>query len=137
MNAADTQEAIIEAINASGDCFSQYTFLLEKAAALASMSDEEKSHASLVDGCQSKVWLESRYIDGFMYYRADSDTLIVKGLLALLVEICSGRLPSEVIEVSLRFLKETDLGETLEDTRMNGASAVLRDMKVAAAMHTN
>lgn len=137
MDAEETQDAIVEAINASGDCFSQYTYLLEKAAEIPSLNDDERQSASLVDGCQSKVWLESSYDGAFMRYRADSDTLIVKGILALLVEICSGRSPEEVLKVSLRFLKETDLGETLEDTRMNGTSAVLRDMKVAAKAYTN
>lgn len=137
MNTEETQDAIVEAINASGDCFSQYTYLLEKAAGISSFDEEEKERSSLVDGCQSKVWLSASYDGVLMHYRADSDTLIVKGILALLVEICTARPPEEVIGVSLRFLKETDLGETLEDTRMNGASAVLRDMKAAARAYTN
>lgn len=132
MKPDEIQSRIIADINKAGDCFSQYTYLLERAALLPEMTDEEKSRASLVDGCQSRVWLLSACEDGVMRYRASSDTLIVKGILALLIEMFSGQAPEDIVGVPLRVLRETDLGETLEVARANGASAMLRDIQKAA-----
>lgn len=131
----EVQDHLIVAINEAGDCFSQYTYLLERAASLPEMDEAAKSHAKLVKGCQSEVWMESRFEDGLMEYRATSDTLIVKGILALLMDIFSHQPPSAVVATPVRFLQETDLADTLESTRLSGVSAMVREIHEQAQMH--
>ena len=127
------QQDIIDDVNASGDVFSQYTYLLQMATELPSMDDDEKALCHLVEGCQSRVWLRSWNADGLVHFTADSDTLVVRGLLCLILRIYSESRPSEIIGTPLRFLDETELGETLETSRRNGVSAIIRDIRAIAS----
>ena len=134
MNPDETQSAIIEDINSSGDCFSQYTYLLEQATTLETMPEELQVDENLVKGCQSQVWIASECVNGLMRYSANSDTLLVKGILAIMLKMFSNQKPEDIVETPIRFLSETELADVLEDTRKNGVQAMLDKIVSAAQM---
>ena len=129
----ETQQQLVADINASGDVFSQYTYLLEMASRLPSMDETAKKRATLVEGCQSQVWLRGHERDGRIYFEATSDTLIVKGLIYLMLSIYSGATAAQIIDTPFTLLSDTELEDTLETARRNGVASILRDMKAFAA----
>ncbi|WP_180994971.1 SufE family protein [Raoultibacter timonensis] len=121
----EEQRAIVEEFEELGDAFAQYTYLLELSARLPAMNDSEKESCVLVDGCQSQVWLAvTANDDGTMSVRGDSDTLIVRGVLFLIVRLLDGRMPAEVASTPLSFLEETDLKSAFSDERIAGFASI-------------
>lgn len=123
------QDQLIEKFNALGDCFEQYTYLIALSAKLQPMVDSDRTEDNLVKGCQSKVWLKIRLNDGIITISADSDTLIIKGVLYILIDLLSGCTPSEIELYELDFLEKTQLAETFASDRLNGISSIVTTIK--------
>ena len=98
------------------------------------MPEELQVDENLVKGCQSQVWIASECVNGLMRYSANSDTLLVKGILAIMLKMFSNQKPEDIVETPIRFLSETELADVLEDTRKNGVQAMLDKIVSAAQM---
>jgi len=96
------------------------------------MDEKFRKSEYLVEGCQSRVWLYPEFTDGKVYFKAESDALIVRGIIALLVKVLSGRTPDEIMDADLYFIEETGLRQNLSPTRSNGLLAMLKQMKLYA-----
>ena len=94
--------------------------------------EQYKTEQNLIDGCQSRVWLQADLIDGMVHFRAESDALIVKGIVALLVRVLSDHTPQEILDADLYFIERIGLREHLSPTRSNGLGAMLKQMKMYA-----
>ncbi|MCD8331401.1 MAG: SufE family protein [Oscillospiraceae bacterium] len=126
MNFREKQWAFVNRINAMGDCFNQYAYLISQAAALAPMDAAAHIPENLVQGCQSRVWLEvSPEPDGTLSLSADSDTLIIKGILAIFADLIRGCSPEEISTDDWTFLSDTELTVTFSSSRLAGIGAVV------------
>lgn len=126
------QEEIVEQFSTFDDWMDKYALIIEEGNALDKLEDKYKTPDNIIEGCQSRVWLQTDYIDGRLHFRAESDAVIVKGLLALVLRVFSGRTPDEIISADLHFLKETGLTEHLSPTRSNGLLAVIKQIRFYA-----
>mgnify|MGYP003466585977 CR=1 FL=1 len=97
-----------------------------------SLPEEYKNDQNLIDGCQSRVWLQADYRDGIVYFQAESDALIVKGIVSLLVKVLNGHSPQDIIDADLYLIERIGLKEHLSPTRSNGLVAMLKQMKMYA-----
>jgi cysteine desulfuration protein SufE len=132
MTLIETQEQIIEEFSAFSDWIDRYAYLIELGTELKPIDPVYKTNEYLINGCQSKVWLNAEYVDGIMQYSADSDALIVKGIVALLVRVLSGQKASEIMNADLYFIDRIGLKENLSPTRSNGLVAMVKKMKLYA-----
>ena len=114
------------------DWLDKYDYLISLSDTLPAMDPALHNEKNLIEGCQSRVWVSSEMRDGKMYYSADSDAIITKGIVALLVRVMSGRSAEEVATMDLYFIDEIGLGENLSPTRSNGLRAMVKQMKLAA-----
>ena len=126
------QDEIIEEFSLFDDWMDRYDHLIEEGKKLPDMDERYKKNDYLVEGCQSKVWLYPEFSGGKVYFKADSDALIVRGITALLVKVLSGRTPDEIIDAELYFIDKTGLRQNLSPTRSNGLLAMLKQMKLYA-----
>ena len=126
------QDAIIEEFSMFDDWLDKYDYLISLSDTLPAMDPALRNEKNLIEGCQSRVWVSSEMRDGKMYYSADSDAIITKGIVALLVRVMSGRSAEEVATMELYFIDEIGLGENLSPTRSNGLRAMIKQMKLAA-----
>ena len=114
------------------DWLDKYDYLISLSDTLPAMDPALRNEKNLIEGCQSRVWVSSEMRDGKMYYSADSDAIITKGIVALLVRVMNGRSAEEVATMELYFIDEIGLGENLSPTRSNGLRAMVKQMKLAA-----
>jgi len=114
------------------DWLDKYDYLIELGNELPEISDQFKTDEYLINGCQSKVWLNAEYKDGKVYYQADSDAIIVKGIAALLVKTLNGETPDDIINTELHFIDKIGLKQNLSPTRSNGLLAMVKKMKLFA-----
>ena len=126
------QEEIIDEFAIFDDWMDKYALIIEEGNKLEKLDDVYKTPNNLIEGCQSRVWLQTDYEKGILHFRAESDAVIVKGLLALVIRVFSGRTPDEIIGTDLRFLKEVGLTEHLSPTRSNGLLAVIKQIRFYA-----
>lgn len=126
------QDAIIEEFSMFDDWLDKYDYLISLSDTLPAMDPALRNEKNLIEGCQSRVWVSSEMRDGKMYYSADSDAIITKGIVALLVRVMNGRSAEEVATMELYFIDEIGLGENLSPTRSNGLRAMVKQMKLAA-----
>lgn len=130
MSIEEKQTVIIERFAPHTDWMERYELIIAEAERLEPLAGHDKTNANLVEGCQSKVWLTAETeADGTMHYRAESNTLIIKGVLGLIIEVLNGERPEEIIAADLHFLSAIGLNEHLSPTRSNGVLAVIRQMK--------
>ncbi|MBO7314685.1 MAG: SufE family protein, partial [Alistipes sp.] len=122
----------IEEFSMFDDWLDKYDYLISLSDTLPAMDPALRNEKNLIEGCQSRVWVSSEMRDGKMYYSADSDAIITKGIVALLVRVMSGRSAEEVATMELYFIDEIGLGENLSPTRSNGLRAMVKQMKLAA-----
>lgn len=133
MNTINTlQDEIIEEFNDFDDWMDKYQLLIDLGSEQPSLSEEYKNDQNLIDGCQSRVWLQADYRDGIVYFQAESDALIVKGIVSLLVKVLNGHSPQDIIDADLYFIERIGLKEHLSPTRSNGLVAMLKQMKMYA-----
>ncbi len=126
------QEQIIDEFAIYDDWMDKYALIIEQGNSLQKLDDVYKTPSNIIEGCQSRVWLQTDYKDGKLYFRAESDAVIVKGLLAMVLKVFSGRTPDEINAAKLYFLEEIGLTEHLSPTRSNGLLAVIKQIRFYA-----
>lgn len=134
---AEREEEIIEEFSLFDDWMEKYDHLIGMADTLPVIPEAFRNDTFLVKGCQSRVWLFAENKEGFIYYSADSDAVITKGIIAMLIRVLSGQPASEIASAKLSFIEKTGLSEHLSPTRSNGLLSMLDKMKsFAAAVNT-
>jgi cysteine desulfuration protein SufE len=126
------QDEIIEEFSIFNDWLDRYDYLIELGNDLPEMNPDFKNDEYLINGCQSKVWLNADYENGKIWYHADSDAIIVRGIVALLVKAMNGQSPKDIIENDLYFIDEIGLKQNLSPTRSNGLLAMVKKMRLYA-----
>lgn len=132
MTLEEKQNEIIDEFSAFDDWMDRYQYLVELGNALPPLPEADKTDQNLIDGCQSRVWLVADYADGRITFRGESDAVIVKGIVALLVRVLSGCTPDEILDSDLHFIDRIGLKEHLSPTRSNGLLAMVKQMKMYA-----
>ncbi len=128
----EKQEDIIEEFNAFDDWLDKYQLLIDLGNEQQPLDEEYKTDNNLIEGCQSRVWLHAEYVDGKVCYKAESDALIVKGIVSLLIKVYSGHTPQEILDNEPYFVESIGLREHLSPTRSNGLVAMIKQMKIYA-----
>ena len=133
MTIAETGREIVEEFELFGDDWEQkYEHLIELGRSLPLIAPAYKTDDHLIKGCQSRVWMHSELRDGKVFYTADSDAIITKGMVALMVRALSGHAPQEIVQADLHFIDEIGLKEHLSPTRANGLVSMIKQMKLDA-----
>lgn len=128
----EVQEEIIEEFSMFDDWMDRYALLIELGNSLGKLDDKYKTEDNLIVGCQSRVWLQAEYADGKVVFHAESDAVIVKGIIALLIKVFSNRTPDEIINADLYFIEKIGLKENLSPTRSNGLVSMIKQMRFYA-----
>lgn len=126
------QEEIIEEFSVFDEWLDKYDYLIELSDSLPVIAAEHRTEDYVIKGCQSRVWVDARQNDGKVYFSADSDAIITKGIIALLIRVMNGRTPQEIIDMDLYFIDAIGLGENLSPTRSNGLLSMIKQMKMYA-----
>ena len=141
MTINETQEKVIEEFSVFDDWMDKYAYLIELGNDLLPLDEIYKNQNNLIEGCQSRVWLQADYIDGKIRFLGESDAVIVKGIVALLIQVLSDHTPEEILSANLYFIDAIGLKEHLSPTRSNGLVAMVKQMKLYAmafqALKTN
>ena len=139
MTINEAQDEIIEEFEAFDDWTERYQLLVDYAKELKKkpMPAEDKTDQNKIDGCQSTVWFTCKYEDGKLYFNGDSDAILVKGIVALLLIVLSGHTPKEILEANLYFIDRIGLQEHLSPTRSNGVVAMLKQLRLYALAYAN
>ena len=132
MTLEETQLEVISEFEIFDDWMDKYNFLIEQSKELTLIDPKYKTNEYIIEGCQSKVWLRADYENGKVIYTADSDAIITKGIIALLIRILSNRKPDEIISANLDFIDKTGLRQNLSPTRSNGLLSMIKQMKLYA-----
>lgn len=133
MDINQRQEEIVEEFNDFDDWMDRYSLLIDLGNQLPPMDESLKTPANLIEGCQSRVWLDSELTpEGTMHFQADSDAMIVKGIIALLTRVLEGATPQQVLDTPLTFIDSIGLSEHLSPTRSNGLVAMVKQIKAYA-----
>ena len=128
----EIQDAVIEEFSSFDDWMDKYQMLIDLGNELAPLDEKYKTESNLIDGCQSRVWLQADYADGLVSFQAESDALIVKGIVALLIRVLSDHTPQEILDADLYFIDRIGLRDHLSPTRSNGLLAMLKQMRMYA-----
>jgi len=128
----EIQDEIIEEFSVFDDWMDKYALLIETGNELPALDPKYKTNNNLIEGCQSKVWLQAGLMDGKVVYQGESDAVIVKGLVSLLIKVLSGHQPEEILLSDLYFIDSIGLKEHLSPTRSNGLVSMLKQMKLYA-----
>lgn len=132
MTINEQQEQIIEEFEEVDDWMDRYQMLIDLGSEQEPLPEEAKSDDNLIEGCQSRVWLTATFSDGIVDFRAESDALIVKGIITLLIRVLSGHTPDEILNADLYFIDRIGLHEHLSPTRSNGLVAMVKQMRAYA-----
>ena len=126
------QEQIIDEFSGFDDWLDKYDYLIELGNSLPEIDPQHRTNRYLINGCQSRVWVDARLEEGRVYYSADSDAIITKGIIALLIRVMNGRTPNEIVDMELYFIDAIGLSENLSPTRSNGLTAMIKQMRLYA-----
>lgn len=129
------QDEIIEEFSAYEDWMDKYAYLIELGNELTPIDEKYKTEANLISGCQSQVWLNAEYKDGKLFYQGESDALIVKGLVAILLRAVNGQTVSDIMNCDFKFIESIGLKEHLSPTRSNGLLAMVKQIKLYAVAY--
>jgi cysteine desulfuration protein SufE len=132
MTINEIQDEIIDEFSGFDDWMDKYQLLIDLGNEQEPLDDKYKTESNLIEGCQSRVWLQADLIDGKLNFTAESDALIVKGIVALLIRVLSGHTPQEILDAELYFIEEIGLKEHLSPTRSNGLLAMVKQMRMYA-----
>lgn len=133
MTIEETQQGIADEFSEVDDWMDRYSMIIDMGNSLPEISEELKTPDRLIEGCQSRVWLDGNLdADGKVEFTADSDAIIVKGIIAMLIKVLNGHTPREIIDADLHFINDIGLAEHLSPTRSNGLLAMLKQMKAYA-----
>ena len=137
MTINEAQDEIIGELSVFDEWLDKYEYLIELSGSLPAIGEEHKNEQFLIRGCQSRVWVDAELRDGKIYFTADSDAIITKGIIALLIRVLSGRTPQEIVDSDLYFIDRIGLRENLSPTRANGLLAMIKQMKLYALAYQN
>lgn len=132
MTINEAQDEVIEEFSDFTDWMDKYQLLIDLGNEQEPLDDKYKTESNLIDGCQSRVWLQADYVDGKIIFTAESDALIVKGIIALLIRVLSGHTPQEILAADLYFIDKIGLKEHLSPTRSNGLLAMVKQIRMYA-----
>ena len=132
MTINEKQDEIIEEFSVFDDWMDKYSYLIEIGNGLEGFDEKNRIEQNLIEGCQSRVWLNGELKDGKVYYTADSDAIITKGIVALLIRVLSGHTPDEILNAELYFIDKIGLKEHLSPTRSNGLVSMIKQMRMYA-----
>lgn len=126
------QDEIIEEFSDFDDWMDRYAYIIDLGNALPAIDEKYKTPTHLIEGCQSRVWINAELIDGKVHYTADSDAIIVKGIISMLVKVLNDQTPDDIIASELYFIDRVGLSEHLSPTRSNGLAAMVKQMRLYA-----
>lgn len=132
MTINEAQDEVIEEFSDFTDWMDKYQLLIDLGNEQKPLDDKYKTESNLIDGCQSRVWLQADYKDGKIYFTAESDALIVKGIIALLIRVLSGHTSQEILDTDLYFIDRIGLKDHLSPTRSNGLLAMVKQIRMYA-----
>ena len=137
MTINEAQDEVIEEFNDFTDWMDKYQLLIDLSGELNALGEQYKNDDNLIDGCQSRVWIQCDVKDGLLFFTADSDALIVKGIIALLIKVLSGHTAKEILDADLYFIDRIGLKDHLSPTRSNGLLAMVKRIKSYALVYAN
>ena len=132
MTINELQDEVIEEFSDFTDWMDKYQLLIDLVNEQKPLDEKYKTESNLIDGCQSRVWLQADYVDGKIVFTAESDALIVKGIIALLIRVLSGHTPQEILDADLYFIERIGLKDHLSPTRSNGLLAMVKQIRMYA-----
>ena len=132
MTIDNIQDEIIDEFSEVDDWMDRYAMIIDLGNALPAIDTKYKTPEHLIEGCQSRVWLNSEERDGKVFFTADSDAIIVRGIIALLIKVLNGHTPREILDADLYFIGKIGLAENLSPTRSNGLLAMVKQMRLYA-----
>lgn len=132
MTINEIQDQIIDDFSAFDDWMDKYQMLIELGNNLEPLDEKYKVPQNLIEGCQSRVWLQADYENGLIHFKGESDAVIVKGLVSLLIQVLSDHTPDEILNADLYFINQIGLSQHLSPTRSNGLLAMVKQMRVYA-----
>lgn len=136
MTINEIQDEVIEEFADFDDWMDKYQMLIDLGNDLGTLDEKYKTEQNLIDGCQSRVWLQCDYVNGKLVFSAESDALIVKGIIALLIRVISGHTPEEIRDADLYFIEKIGLKDHLSPTRSNGLLAMVKQIKAYAVAYS-
>ena len=137
MTIEESQKQIVEAFSFFTDWMEKYEYLIDQGKTLPPFPEEKKKEENLIRGCQSRVWLYAKYEDGLLFFFADSDAIITKGIISLLINVFSGHTPQEIEDAGFGFIDTIGLKEHLSPTRANGLVSMIKQIKMSAIAYGN
>lgn len=131
------QDDIVAEFSMFDDWLDKYNYLIELGATLPEIDPAHRTDSYIINGCQSRVWVDATLKEGQMYFTADSDAIITKGIIALLIRVMDGMTPQQVLDTDLYFIEKIGLSENLSPTRANGLLAMIKQMRMFAIAYLN
>lgn len=136
MSIQEAENAIVEEFSIFSDWMDKYEYLIELGKSTPLINEADKIEDRLIKGCQSRVWLKSEFTDGKIFFTADSDAIITKGIISLLIKVYSGRTPQEILSSDFSFLEKIGLRENLSPTRANGLVSMIKQITAYALAYS-
>ena len=132
MTINESQQEIIDEFSEVDDWMDRYAMIIDLGNSLRPIEEKYKTPEHLIEGCQSRVWLNAEERDGKVFFTVDSDAIIVKGIIAMLIRVLNGHTPREILDADLHFINDIGLAENLSPTRSNGLLAMVKQMRLYA-----
>ncbi len=132
MKIEEIQQQIIGEFTGFDDWMDKYNYLIEIGKELKTIDPKYKVQNNLISGCQSRVWLHAEFVDGKIHFSADSDAVITRGLISLLIRVLDGKTPEEILDANMDFIQQIGLNEHLSPTRSNGLMSMIKQIKLYA-----
>ena len=132
MSINELQDNIIDEFSAFDDWMDKYALLIDLGNSLPPLDERYKTESNLIEGCQSRVWLQADFVDGKIHCQGESEAVIVKGIVALLIQVLNDHTPQEILDADLYFIEKVGLKEHLSPTRSNGLVAMVKQMRLYA-----
>lgn len=133
----EAEAEVVEEFSVFSDWMDKYEYLIELGKELPIIEEKNKTEQNLIKGCQSRVWLSSRWEDGKLFFTADSDAIITKGIISLLIRVYDGRTPAEILSSDFGFIEKIGLKENLSPTRANGLVSMIKQIRDYAIAYSN
>ena len=132
MTIKEIEETIIDEFACFDEWLDKYAYIIDLGKQCPVIDEKDKTESNLIKGCQSRVWLSCEYRDGLLWFRADSDAVITKGIISLLIRALDGQTPKDILDADLAFIDQIGLKEHLSPTRSNGLTSMVKQMKLYA-----
>ena len=132
MTIQETEQQIIDEFANFDEWIDKYAYIIDLGKECPAIDEKDKTEANLIKGCQSRVWVSCEYRDGKVYFKADSDAVITKGIISLLIRVYSGQAPKDILDNEPIFIDQIGLKEHLSPTRSNGLTSMLKQIKMYA-----